>query len=671
MRHPHLFLSLSLLALALSACGDNSSASTSEAGTTTEGSTTDDTGSSTGGTVDPTTGGEPVVPEIPTNRYFLRIDDTPPPPVVAELDKAKALEIFGEDFAKQIKLLDVDPDPLLTEVLARIQASCGDNWKANNKDPQHDCALTELGQTYGPDWRRSPQYRMVALMTMTPANANVRGTSLSDFEKLFIKNPDLFKITFPQVLAGSLFCDGDPDAQKACAQNPPAELLTRTFLPLSVLQDTLKETLLLSHPNINPDGTMPVTLYDALLDMQPLAEKFGPQGDHPGLLVPDDGTFTTYSDALTPAFKMVATATSNLRRVDGIDASVGAGEMFVSLADAPLAFDFLDPDKVKFEGLTPVPTVDMRMRITELPTVVPACESDASCKGNAPDTPVGTDHVWSQPRWSFEYIVAAAGRAAFKDRVFEHCYVNFDPCLAQVSIGAGGDPAGWSVFATDFVSVKVPAPQYLWELLLDIAQISVHDFECLDTPDYDQDGNTSEILACAGPNDGDPANDPDLEIEEGDMAPIFALKKVPLGLTADDILAQLRPTMQTQADKIADALAGAYWKNNSRLDFYYRRGDDGVPYLYFVGPSDKRPAAGDPNQLAAYAYKNPGFFADPELTQKVSSTTLPGVSDTEHEKFQLPTGATTLYIQDDEDIVYRLDFTVHDPAEVVVRVTPL
>src|SRR5690606_10987621 len=108
------------------------------------------------------------------------------------------------------------------------------------------------------------------------------------------------------------------------------------------------------------------------------------------------------------------------------------------------------------------------------------------------------------------------------------------------------------------------------------------------------------IIACAGPNDADPSNDPDLEIEEGMMRPVFALKGVPIGLTADEMIAQIRPTLQAQADKIADVILGNYWTSNSRLDFYYRRaGDGGSPYLFFVGPEYKRPDADDPTKLAA------------------------------------------------------------------------
>ena len=50
---------------------------------------------------------------------------------------------------------------------------------------------------------------------------------------------------------------------------------------------------------------------------------------------------------------------------------------------------------------------------------------------------------------------------------------------------------------------------------------------------------------------------------------------------------------------------------------------------------------------------------DPGLTTKVSSTDIAGGPDTEHEKFALPTGVTTLYMQDDQANTYELPFTVN------------
>lgn len=684
MRHPRLLLPLSLLGPALVGCGDTYTATASATGTTTDASTTEapeptSTGEPTGG---------PLTPEIPDNRYFLRIDDTPPPPVVLEMDKAKALEIFGETAAKEIKLLDVDSTGLLDNVLYAIRDSCGDTWDdyvdvPDNQlpvDPGHDCALTTLGQSYGPDWKTTPQYAMVRLLTMTPRNATVATTEFDRFEALFKQNNNSFGgYSFSDVLAAALFC-GIPDANDACADDAAActkqlnqfsvskpceeQLHTRPFIPIAILRDALKTTLLASHPNIgNDQGLLPVTLYDALMDMQPLSDKLGPVGDHPGLLLPDDADFTTKSDALTPAFKMTATADSNLRRVDGIDASEGAGEMFLSLAAAPIAFDFNDPSRVKFEGIAAAPTVDMRMAIAELDHVVPACvDGLATCEPNLPGSPVGDQYVWSQPLWSLERIVATAGHAAFGTRVYEQCIVPLDPiCIAHVSIGAGGDPAGWSIFTTDFMSVYVPPPQYFWELLLGIAQAAIHDPQ---GDDYFTYVNMQPIEQNTADN-----------IPEGEARPVFALKGVPIGLTADEMIAQIRPTLQSQADVIADVILGNYWQNNARLDFYYRRASDGgTPYLFFVGPDDKRPAAGDPTQLAAYDYAKPGFFSDPGLTDKVSATSIPGVPDTAHEKYRLPEGASTLYMQDDLGDAYELKFAVPsgaDPVEIVVRVTKL
>lgn len=690
MRHPRLLLPVTLLLPALAGCPSGGPADTTE----TDGATTD-IGSS--GEPEPTTG-EPLPPTIPTNRYFLRIDDTPPPPVVLEMNKTKALEIFGEQAAKDIKLIDVDSDALLAEVLARIQSSCGDAWDDYVDVPNaslpvsagHDCSKTELGKTYGSNdpnsdkyWGRSAQFAMVRLLTMTPRNAVVATTVMEDFQYLFslYDNETVNGLTFSDVLAAALFCGDHPLGPVQCTEKlkdskldkaHEKELHTRPFIAVDVLKETLKVTLLASHPQIaNTEGKLPVTLYDALKDMQPLSDKFGEVPDvHPGLLVKDDVDFTTYSDALTPAFKMIATAESNLRRVDGIDASVGAGEMFLSLAPAPLAFDFMDEQKVVFEGVTEVPTVDMRMMIAELPTKVPSCTAGLdTCGGNLPDAPAGEEYVWAQPLHALERIVAQAAYAAFKDLEYPfYCFAPGLPCEAGASIGPSpsqpGAPVGWAFFDIKIDNLNAPAPQFLWEMLLDVAQDILHDPRGNDAFDRDPNG---KIV-------GDEKNTAD-NIPEGMARPVFALKKVPLGLSATQLLTAIRETLQTQSDKIADVILGNYWTKNARLDFYYRRaGDGGPPYLFFVGPNDRRPTEADPAQLDGYAYKNPGFFADVALTQKLSAKDIPGVPDTEHEKYQLPEGTSTLYMQDDTDAVYQLDFTVPpgaDPVEIVVRVTKL
>ncbi len=697
-------LALATLVLLAGACADppatsdsDSASSSGSSGASETTPTSEPTGSATDDT------GPPALGEA---RYFLRIDDDPVPPVRLEMDRAKVLEVFGEAATKNIKLLDVNSDILLADVLSRIQSSCGTSWDdyvntVNDEplpqDPKHDCTTTELGQTYGPGWKTSPQYAMVRLLTMTPRNGNVAGTALGPLWTYFHdpkKHNNAFGLSFEDLLAASLFCEGDldlcvdqlnsfnqeqgkPYADKALEK----VLQTTPFIPLDVLAATLKTTLMQSHPNINnPDGLLPVTLYDALYDMKPLADKFGPFGApgdidyHAGLLMHDDADgdgvdeFTTRSDALTADFKMAAIADSNLRLVEGVDASQGAGSMFISSDPAsPLAFDFLDEKKVQLLGIAPNPIVDMRMRIAESPDFIPSCDGSqgdgpTACKTNLPDAPLGDKYIWSQPLWSLERIVAQAAYSTYKDRAFDYCFIEGAPCDAQVSIGP--DPAGWSIFAVK-VGVTVPPPQFFWEMLLGVAQIAVHDFTGPDTKDVDKDLNKTEILPAA---DGKP------EIAEGDANPIFALKSLPIGLTAEEMIAQIRPNLQDQAAYIANIILGKYWKHNGALDFYYRRAaPDAPPVLFFVNKDDPRPDASG-ESLLAYNYDKVGFFSDEQLTTKVSATQIDGVSETAHEKYRLPEGETVLYMQDDEQKAYRLRFFVpksSDPTEIVVHVHAL
>ncbi|MEZ4453280.1 MAG: hypothetical protein R3B09_27705, partial [Nannocystaceae bacterium] len=328
------------LALVLACNGDDTatSATTGESDTTTtatDGETTTTTTTTTGSSAG-TTG----VPAGET-RYFLRIDDSPVPPVVLEMDKEKSLEVFGEAAARDLVLIEVDGTQMLRNALEQIQGSCGTSWTGNSKNPYHDCSKTPLGKTYGPDWKTSPQYALVRMLTMTPTNAVVAGTSLEALAAYLEDN---------QISVKGKVYDLKTTLSDALKISP-----NQAFIGLDDLVQALKETLLFTHKEIaNKDGLLKVTLWDAANDMTPLAEKYGPYGGsdpHPGVLYPDDDTFTTRSDALGPDFKMVVVAESNLRLVSGIDLSVGAGDMFVSTAPSILSFDFNDPKKLVIEGV--------------------------------------------------------------------------------------------------------------------------------------------------------------------------------------------------------------------------------------------------------------------------------------------------------------------------------
>lgn len=603
-------------------------------------------------------GGSPVIEE--PNRFRMRIDDAETPAVVLQLDREKALQVFGEDGAKQITVLNVDTTGLLRSALERIQDACGTTWRNDSANPGHDCTLTPLGQSFGAAWRTSPEFALVRLLSMTPANANVTGTSLEGLQQIFEENPGTFAFDFADVLADSITLD------LAVQPEPTATRDQRTapFVPIAKLIVALQQQLLGTHPAIpNADGVrMPVTLYEALHDLESLDEKLGPAGNHPGVLLHDDESFTTKGHVLLSEenlpegeepFAMRVVAESGLRRVSGIDLSKGGGDMFLREGDAPLRFDFNDPEKLQITGIAQNPTIDMRIALRELPTSVPACIEAPACKANAPDMPVGTDTVWNVAPFLLESIVGTAAYLTYGERVpFTGCYFRLGgTCRVGVNIGQAGDPRGWAVFNGNISDPppEIPEPQFLWELLTEVGQVAIHD----------------------------PTGEGMPDIEEGDAQPVFALKGVSIGLTGEEVIAGLRETLQGEAKKIAEIILGRYWVNNDALDFFYGRSEPGgAPYLVFVAEDDLRPPDQGADAPRAYTYERPGFFTSPDLDEgsKVSKKDLDGLADTTHEKYRLPPGETTLYMQDDEAAVYEVRFHVpdtNDPVEITADVKRL
>jgi hypothetical protein len=619
-----------LLVAALAACDDGGGSG----GGAGEGGGGSDPGAGGGG------GAAPVI-EKP-NRFRLRLDDAEVPDVVLELDKAKALEVFGEDGARQITILNVDSTELLRNAVTQIQNACGTSWQLDNPNPNHNCLRTPLGQSFGASWQTSPEFALVRLLSMTPANANVTGTSLADFKRLIDGNPTTFRFTFGDVLAESL---GIPR--------------TAPFVPTPQLIQSLQQQLIATHPAISdPQGVrLPVSLYEALLDLTPLAQKLGPAGEHPGVLVPDDATFTTRSNVLLPDFRMRVVAQSALRRVSGIDLSTGGGDLFVRVGDAPLRFDFDDPQRLQITGIAPNPTVDMRFSMRELGgSRVPSCTValDPGCKGNSPTSPVGTGTIWTVSPFLLEPIVTKAAYLTYGTREFTRCYFEFGGCQTGVDIGQSGDPLGWTVFTNRITfsgqpPLATPEPQFLWELLTEVAQVSVHD----------------------------PTGDGNPDIPEGSAEPVYTLRGVGIGLTADQLIAELRPTLQGQAKQIAEIILGRYWLNSDPIDFYYDRiAPGGDPYLFFVSEDDLRPDDRAADTPLPYAYEKPGFFSSPDLddASKLSTKEIDGIADTTHEKLRLSPGENTLYAQDDEGTAYEIRFYVPrdgDPVEITADVKRL
>ena len=150
-------------------------------------------------------------------------------------------------------------------------------------------------------------------------------------------------------------------------------------------------------------------------------------------------------------------------------------------------------------------------------------------------------------------------------------------------------------------------------------------------------------------------------LAEGQANVAFTLEDIPVGLPADELRESVRPYLQQAAPHISEQMLGEHERNSAPVDLFYRRGADGVGYVFFVGPDDPRPVDG-------YGYASPGFYRDPELSDKVSERDLPGSGDSTHEKLRPGQGETTVYVEDDDGDRYRLRLSLDRPDELTVHV---
>lgn len=552
--------------------------------------------------------------------YPLRLrDGEPRPTVTLSLDRAGVNEVINPSIQQGTEILRLNPTALLTNALDAIKVACGTGWRADSANPGFDCSRTALGMTFrGSDgrWQSSPEFALVRLLTMTPANVEVTGTSIAQLRGI----ADALRLGggFSQILADTLRIPR-----------------TREIVTTPSVVSALRTRWMASHPNMPSDGTLPVTLYDAMNDLTPLASRFGPAGGHPGVLDPSS---PPRSQVFTSSFRMLIVADSNLRWLDGIQLSRGKDYM-ATVVDTTgptyndvLEFDFTNPARFDVQGLSPAPTVDLRFRINENTAFINAC-TGSGCQSNTPTAPRGTGYVWSTPRWQLEHIIATASLTEYGSLRNALSYVLG---AATIDVGQNGQPAGWTEFYTLFSIGSPPPSQYVWELVNEVGQRALHRVNV---------GGTVST------------------INEGSANVAFSLTGVPVGLTADQIRAAVRPVLQSQASTLSSRLLGNYAGNNGQLDLYYRRGSDGMPYLFFA-------AMGDPRPVAGYRYMRPGFFSNASLdaASRVSRTDIAGSGDTAHEKLRVNPGETVVYAQDEMGAVYRLRIVVMPGRESEITV---
>lgn len=545
-----------------------------------------------------------VVPPGKQERTFtLRINDVPSAPLTLDMNRDEVNELLGP-VARDIVLLELDPVPLLRNIMREVKTACGTEWQRDIQDPEYDCSGTALGRTFAAPALESPEFALIRVLTMTSSNVLVDGTSIGFLQQV----ADRFGIGggFGQILADALQIER-----------------TTEIVPSNAIVASLRENLLVTHPNTTNGGRIRITLHDALNDLSTLSETLGPVPGHPGVIDPDS---TPRGAVFGPDFRMQVIADSNIRVVDGIKAAGGVDNLNLLVDtigptfDDPLEFDFERPERFTITGLVPEPTVDMRFAIYEHDRFAPACTADEGCKTNTPEQPWGNASIWRLPPHSLEYITAYAALLTYGQLRGNQCYI---ACAAtEVSIGQNGDPAGWTVFGIPFE--LGPESQYVWEFIAEVAQVALH-----------------------GPNGRN--------FDEGDVDVKFTLSGVVAGITGAQAAEATRPFLQQQGSALAQFILGNFRERSGAVDFYYRRADDGTAMLYFVAQSDLAEGLG-------YGWQTPGFFADAALTQKVSATQIDGVTDTAHEKLSVEGGEQVVFMQDDAGRRFQVRINAASPG---------
>lgn len=596
--------------------------------------------------------------------FFMRIDPFGIPPLVnLTLSKTGVGEVINESIQRQTTVSELDSTDLLVNSLNLIKAACGVCWTGARNTPDtrgggsdrcddvedYDCTRTDLGCSFGDEnrncagWQDSPEYAMVRLLTLTPNNADFEGTSLGPIQNLLnigFANPTRAFLT--ELLADTMKI-GENDS----------------IVSTAGVAKALRNDLIGTHPNVVFDPSDPntpllrITLYDALNDLAPLSETYGPVGPHPGILDPAGPPFAEVFPADT--FRMILVGQSNLRYHDAIQLS--RGKDYIGLVedtsgptfDDVVEFDFESEDRFQIVGLPAEPKIDLLFGIGETSRDMPVCEGpsndsagDSNCVNNRPDSPYQSQYVWSLDPWNLEYILADSGFQSgygqlnnYVDNAFGVSFL----LAAQVYVGnAGGrrsKPPGWSEFtvsgAGSFIVPPLPAQQYLSETIMDLAEVIGH-------------------RNVGGPG-GCPAPHSDYQICEGDLNVSFKLREIPTGVTAQQLEDDSREFLQAQRAELGQRLLGDFLENNGCIDFYYDS-LNGKPALVYADASDPLPNQGGdcPDPVAAGA----GFYSDPDLADKISSVSISGIDDSVHEKLVLVEGLRTVYARGADGSTYRL-----------------
>ena len=476
------------------------------------------------------------------------------------------------------------------------------------------------------------------LARLPPAEADALSPAAKNMRKLLSMTADNVKLEGTKLeemiaLAGAV---GLPPAKVLAAMMQTG--VTDNAIPYPIIADVFLELLLGSHPNAqrrkgvvdkdHPDGlhpiaprSLPITLGDVVYNFESLPTRFGPVGDHPGFVIAATG-ITESEDA----FKMTVRVNLNALPYKGVDLT-SSYVASVNSTDSQIGrvFDFSDPTWMRIEGLKDTLEIaEMTVRIRENDAFIPG--------GDLRDpTPLGNSPAWDLPDWEFERLIIEMARRRTM-AVGAHCD-EYELGTGVLAFSACIDGGGWTEMKTFSQIGNPPPPAYFWDVLAEVAQVRLHD----------------------------PASPADPPIAEGQANVEFTLRNVKIPLDEAALLAGIQANLAANPQALADITELLNNNSDGDADFYYYRPSAGPDanngpdiqgdYLYFVTEDDLRTdAEGAP--VRPNAYKHPGFYADPGLKKKLSSTAAID-GDTSHEKLKVSPGQV-LFVEDDAAHVFQI-----------------
>ena len=534
-------------------------------------------------------GNETRIPlEIQRNRIIrLAFPDEGRSRSSVRLDRTALQSFISEDEAREVELVQIPLRNTVEQTLRRLV------------DPERYGVDTSL-------WGDA-EWNLQRLLVTSPDTADVTGSSLEEMNTLSYA----IGLPTPRLLAELV----DIDVEDA-------------FLPVDVLTEVLLDQLVATHPRVEFDDegepVIRVTLADTLNDLADLGPRFGPAGDHPGFLEGE-----TLARVLEPGFAMTIDAFTNLREHQGVDASAGGKDfLFVRQGDQVVDFDFLNPDSFAVVGLVNEPTVDLRFIVQESPQFFTV--GTERLQGTIDGVFRGNGTAWDAEPWVLERLIVEGIFRGYQDRFAD---TGWERTL-RYAAGAVSNAAvitwqrGWVTIDTTAGLGSPPAPFYAWDLLLEIAQLRLHD---------------------GG-------------LREGEANVAFVLQDLPVGITADELIDAMRPTLQEQTARLSELLVGSQGIAQTQVDVYLVASTSPtVPgYLFQRIPEDS---------VGGAPIARPGFFSDPALTQRVSQLgSAPGSDDTTHEKVPVAEGLS-VYFADDENKPWQLRVVAADAEGVSVIVS--